>query len=226
MNRYGLHGLVVVLALICGLWGLAGQAGAQQTCIMGTGGKGGLYYPVGRAIAKFFNANCKGHQVSVINTKGSVENLQLLKAGKIQVAMCQADTAYEASRGKLPFLKGKPYKDLRAVGALYNEVLTLVTREKSGIKKLADIKGKRVAVGQKGSGTLQNTKLALSVVGLKLKDLGQAQYLANQAAAKKFKAGQLDALFFTVGAPQQAHLGSQPQRGDQNLPGTHPGCDR
>ncbi len=191
--------LLVASGLLMG--GLSTAAG--EPIPLGTGGKSGVYYPVGKAVAQVYNKNNAGEPIKVLPSKGSVDNLQALSEGKIKLAIAQADVAQLAAKGKLPFQKGKPYKNLRAIMALHVEDMTLVASKKSGIKKLTDLKGKRVAVGEPGSGTLQNVQLALSVVGMSIKDLGQAQKIGLQAASDKFKAGKLDAIFYFVGHPNK-----------------------
>lgn len=170
---------------------------------MGTGGKNGVYYPVGQAIAGLYNKSISGKQISALVSKGSVQNLQQLEAGKIKLAIVQADTASKAFNGKLPFQKGKPYKNLRAVLALHTEDMTLIASKKSGIKKLTDIKGKRVAIGPPGSGTLQNTELALRCAGLSIKDLGKAYKIGPPKAVDQLLAGKIDAMFYFVGHPNK-----------------------
>jgi TRAP transporter TAXI family solute receptor len=192
-----------ILILICFGFLFTASSHADTPYKFGTGGKNGLYYPVGSALAKVYNQSAKGPKIKVINTGGSIDNIKLLMQSKIQLAIVQADAARDAFKGKLAFQKGKPYKGLRALFALHNEVFTVVARQKSGIKKLADLKGKKVSVGEKGSGTLRNAKLALSVVGLKFNDLASTLYLKTQLAAKKLKTGEIDAFFFMVGHPNK-----------------------
>jgi TRAP transporter TAXI family solute receptor len=191
---------LLILAVICLLLPSAGPAQAKKDYFMGTGSLGGLYYPAGGMIAKLYNGKY-ADRIKIESTEGSVENLKRLMEGDLDLALIQGDVAYMAYKGKLDFQKGKPYKDLRALLGLHVEAMTIVASEKSGITSMANMRGKRVALGEPGSGSLKNSEVALKAAGLTKKDLKQALTIGHQKAMDLFKKGKLDAIFLTVGHP-------------------------
>jgi TRAP transporter TAXI family solute receptor len=139
--------------------------------------------------------------LAVESTGASVANLQLLGTGKVQLALAQNDIAYYAEQGTtLPAFRGKELSNLRAIMSIYPEYVHVVASRASGVSSVANLRGKRVALGPEGSGTEQNALQILEVAGVKVTDLGQAQRIDTAEAATRLRAGQLDAAFFTVGA--------------------------
>jgi TRAP transporter TAXI family solute receptor len=139
--------------------------------------------------------------LTVESTGASVANLQLLGTGKVQLALAQNDIVYYAEQGTtLPAFRGKELSNLRAIMSIYPEFVHVVATQASGIASLANLRGKRVALGPEGSGTEQNALQVLEAAGLKVADLGQAERIDTAEAATRLRAGQLDAAFFTVGA--------------------------
>ncbi|MBQ8491553.1 MAG: TAXI family TRAP transporter solute-binding subunit, partial [Acidaminococcaceae bacterium] len=117
-----------------------------------TGGTAGTYYPLGGALADILNKNVPGANASAQSTGASVANVNLLKEGKVDIAFIQNDIAYYAATGTEMF-KDKKVESLKGLATLYPETVQIVTTAKTGIKTVADLKGKRVAVGAAGSGT-------------------------------------------------------------------------
>jgi TRAP transporter TAXI family solute receptor len=167
-----------------------------------SGAAGGVYQPVAEAIARIARESAGLNlPLTVESTGASVANLQLLGAGKVQLALAQNDIAYYAEQGTtLPAFRGKELSNLRAIMSIYPEYVHVVASEASGIAQVTDLRGKRVALGPDGSGTEQNALQVLEASGLKVTDLGQAERLDTAEAATRLRAGQLDAAFFTVGA--------------------------
>jgi TRAP transporter TAXI family solute receptor len=167
-----------------------------------SGAAGGVYQPVAEAIARIARESAGLNlPLTVESTGASVANLQLLGAGKVQLALAQNDIAYYAEQGTtLPAFRGKELSNLRAIMSIYPEYVHVVASEASGIAQVTDLRGKRVALGPDGSGTEQNALQVLEASGLKVTDLGQAERLDTAEAATRLGAGQLDAAFFTVGA--------------------------
>ncbi|MEO8857956.1 MAG: TAXI family TRAP transporter solute-binding subunit, partial [Burkholderiaceae bacterium] len=129
-------------------------AAAQQKFVtIGTGGVTGVYYAVGGAICRLVNKDRAktGIRCSVESTGGSVYNVNAIKAGELDFGMAQSDVQYQAYNGG--GATKEPNKDLRAVFSVHPEPFTLVARKESGITKFTDLKGKRVNVGNPGSGT-------------------------------------------------------------------------
>ncbi len=176
---------------------LVGTASAQQFFRIGTGGTAGTYYPVGGMIA-----NAVSQPGKIIATaqasNGSLGNVNGIAGGAMEAGFSQSDVATWAQTGTGIF-EGKPkVAGLRMVANLYPESIHVVVKKGSGFKSIADLRGKRVALDEPGSGTLINARLVLAAYGLKESDIKPNQ------AGDKMKDGALDAFFFTGGAPAGA----------------------
>ena len=175
---------------------------AQQFFRIGTGGTAGTYYPVGGMIA---NAVSQPGKIIVTAqaSNGSVANVTGVAGGALESGFSQADVASWAFKGNGLF-EGKPnVPGLRMIANLYPESVHIVVRKGSAIKSVADLKGKRVALDEPGSGTLVNARAILAAYGLKDADL-KPEYIKPNQAGDKMKDGSLDAFFFTGGAPAGA----------------------
>jgi uncharacterized protein len=195
-KRHFLAGLAVA-ALV-----FTGAAQAQQYFRIGTGGTAGTYYPVGGMIA---NAVSQPGKIIVTAqaSNGSVANVNGIAGGSLESGFSQSDVATRAPTGT-GLYDGKPsVPGLRLIANLYPESIHVVVRKGSGIKSVADLKGKRVALDEPGSGTLVDAKLILAAYGLKESDI-QPQYIKPNQAGDKMKDGALDAFFFVGGAPAGA----------------------
>ena len=170
---------------------------AQQFFRIGTGGTAGTYYPVGGMIA---NAVSQPGKIIVTAqaSNGSLANVTGIAGGALESGFSQADVASWAFTGKGVF-EGKPnVPGLRLIANLYPESVHLVVRKGSGIKSVADLKGKRVALDEPGSGTLIDARIILAAYGLKDADL-KPEYIKPNQAGDKMKDGAIDAFFFFVG---------------------------
>lgn len=167
-----------------------------------TGGTAGTYYPLGGAIAEIMNKNIPGMNASAQSTGASVANVNLLKDGKVDLAFIQNDITYYAANGTEMF-KDKKVDNLKGIATLYPETVQIIALEKSGIKAIADIKGKRVAVGAAGSGTEANARQILEAHGITYQDI-KVQYLSFGEAANGLKDGNVDVGFVTAGFPTAA----------------------
>jgi len=175
---------------------------AQQFFRIGTGGTAGTYYPVGGMIA---NAVSQPGKIIVTAqaSNGSVANVNGIAGGALESGFSQADVATWGQKGTGIF-EGKPsVPGLRLIANLYPESVHVVVRKGSGIKSVADLKGKRVALDEPGSGTLVNARAILAAYGIKETDI-KAEYIKPNQAGDKMKDGSLDAFFFTGGAPAGA----------------------
>ena len=175
---------------------------AQQFFRIGTGGTAGTYYPVGGMIA---NAVSQPGKIIVTAqaSNGSLANVTGIAGGALESGFSQADVASWAFTGKGVF-EGKPnVPGLRLIANLYPESVHLVVRKGSGIKSVADLKGKRVALDEPGSGTLIDARIILAAYGLKDADL-KPEYIKPNQAGDKMKDGAIDAFFFVGGAPAGA----------------------
>ena len=181
---------------------LVGAASAQQFFRIGTGGTAGTYYPVGGMIANAVSQPGK-IVVTAQASNGSLANVTAINGGAMESGFSQADVATWAQKGTGIF-EGKPsVPGLRLIANLYPESVHVVVRKGSGIKTVADLKGKRVALDEPGSGTLVNARAILAAYGIKESDI-KPEYIKPNQAGDKMKDGSLDAFFFTGGAPAGA----------------------
>lgn len=167
-----------------------------------TGGVAGVYYPLGGAMAEILNKNIPGMNASAQSTGASVANINMIKDGKVELALIQNDTAYYAVQGTEMF-KDKKVADLVGIATLYGETIQIVTLADKNIKSIDDLKGKRVAVGSIGSGTEANVRQIMEIFGMTYNDF-KPQYLSFAEAANGLKDGNVDAAFVTAGAPTAA----------------------
>lgn len=173
---------------------------------IGTGGLTGVYYPTGGAISKIVNKNRKQHQVrsTVESTGGSVFNVNAVMAGQFEFGIVQSDRQYQAVNGIEDWKDKGPQKALRAVFSIYEESCSLLVAADAGINSLLDLRGKRVNLGNVGSGHLGNSLDVLKTIGLDPKDEIQSFYINPAEAPKLLQDGKLDAFFYTVGHPSVA----------------------
>lgn len=191
-----------LLAVSLALAAAVGGAQAQQFFRIGTGGTAGTYYPVGGAIANAVSQPGK-IVVTAQASNGSVANVTGIAGGQMESGFSQADVATWAQKGT-GIYEGKPnVPGLRLIANLYPESVHVVVKKGSGIKSVADLKGKRVALDEPGSGTLVNARAILAAYGLKEADI-KPEYIKPNQAGDKMKDGSLDAFFFTGGAPAGA----------------------
>src|SRR5262249_39821031 len=163
------------------------------------GSTSGVYYPLGNAISDIFIKSIPGAQPSVQVTKGSVENLKLLDAGDGELAFSLGDTVSAAWKGDSEAGFRTPLRKLRGVAAIYRNYIQLVVSESSGVKTLLDLKGMRVSVGPKQSGTELNARAIFAAAGLSYADFGRTDYLPFGQSAKMIEKGELDASLQSAG---------------------------
>ena len=191
-------------ALIAGCGGDSGSSagGGKQFLNIATGGTAGTYYPLGGALAELLNQNIKGMNASEQSTGASVANVNMLKDGSVDIAFIQNDIAYYAANGKEMF-KDNKVENIRGIAALYPETVQFVTTADKGIKSIADLKGKKVAVGASGSGAEANARQILGAYGLTYDDI-DVQYLSFGEAADALKDGNVDVGVVVAGFPTAA----------------------
>ncbi len=164
-----------------------------------TGGTSGVYYPMGVGMSKLFGEKIAGSRPSVQATKASVENLNLLQTGKGEIAFSLGDSVISAWQGEADAGFPQPLKKLRGIAAIYPNYIQIVASKESGIKTLADLKGKRLSVGAPKSGTELNARAILAAAGLSYKDLGKVEYLPFGDSVELMKNRQLDATLQSAG---------------------------
>ena len=192
--------LVAVISLIAGCGG--DSAGEKKFLNIATGGTAGTYYPIGGAMAEILNNNIQGMNASAQSTGATVANINMLKEGSVDLAIVQNDITYYAANG-IEMFKDKKVDNLKGIATLYPETCQIVTLESTGIKSIADLKGKRVAVGAMGSGAEANARQILEAYGITYDDIDE-QFLSFSEAASALKDGNVDAAFVTAGYPTAA----------------------
>jgi len=182
---------------------MAPAAYAEEFITIGTGGVTGVYYPTGGAICRLVNKGRKTHGIrcSVESTGGSVYNINTIREGELEFGVAQSDWQYHAFHGTSKFKDAGPFKDLRAVFSVHAEPFTVVARADSGIKTFADLKGKRVNLGNPGSGSRGTFEVVLGAMGWSADDFALASELKSSEQAAALCDNQLDAIAFTVGHP-------------------------
>lgn len=164
-----------------------------------TGGTSGIYYPLGVALSQIYGKALPESKSSVQATKASVENLNLLESGRGEVALTLGDALSDAWKGTEDAGFRVPLKKLRAIGGMYSNYIQIVARADSGIKTLADLKGKRISVGAPKSGTELNARAILAAAGLSYKDFARVEYLPFGESVELMKSRQLDVTLQSVG---------------------------
>ena len=179
-----------------------GSGSGPTYVTIGTGGVTGVYYPTGGAISRIVNKKFDQYKIkaTVESTGGSVYNINAVLSGDLQFGVAQSDRQYQAIHGEKEWEEKGPQKDLRSVFSIHPESITLIAAVKSGINNIRDLKGKRVNLGNPGSGQLGNSQDALSAFGLSESDL-KAEYVKAVEAPGLIQDERLDAFFYTVGHP-------------------------
>jgi uncharacterized protein len=172
---------------------------AQTSIAILTGSTSGVYYPLGNALSAIFLKTIPGARSSVQVTQGSVENLRLLEDGDGELAFTLGDALSAAWKGNAEAGFRHPLGKLRGVAAIYRNYVQLVVSAASGIKSLADLKGKRVSVGPKQSGTELDARAIFAAAGLSYRDFSRTDYLPFGQSAKLIEKGDLDATLQSAG---------------------------
>ena len=177
----------------------AAPARAQQFINILTGGTSGVYYPLGVAIGKIFGDKIPTVKTQVQATKASVENLILLQQGRGELAFTLGDSLKAAWEGEEEAGFRSKLDKLRTIGAIYPNYIQIVATADSGIKTLADLKGKSISVGAPKSGTELNSRAILAAAGLSYKDMGKVEYLPFAESVDLMKNRQLNATLQSAG---------------------------
>ncbi|MDA9865353.1 TAXI family TRAP transporter solute-binding subunit [bacterium] len=185
---------------------VGGAASAQEFISIGTGGVTGVYYPTGGAICRLVNKSRKEHGIrcAVESTGGSVYNINTIKGGELEFGVAQSDWQYHAYNGTSKFEGDAAFPDIRAVMSVHPEPFTLIVRGDSGITSFEELKGKRVNVGNPGSGQRATTEVALEAFGMGLDDLALATEYKGSEMAQQLCDGNIDAMIYTIGHPAAA----------------------
>lgn len=179
---------------------LSTAATAQQQFVnVLTGGQSGVYYPLGVALSQIYAKGIPNARATAQVTKASAENLNLLQAGRGELAFTLADALSDAWKGNADAGFKAPLDKLRGLSATYNNYVQIVANADSGIRTLADLKGKRVSVGAARSGTELNARAVFRAAGLSYQDLAKVEYLPFGESVELIKNRQLDATLQSAG---------------------------
>ncbi|MDR7422006.1 MAG: TAXI family TRAP transporter solute-binding subunit [Armatimonadota bacterium] len=180
---------------------LAAGTSAQAGFItIGSGATTGVYFPIATGVARMINDANLGYRANARSTGGSVFNIGAIQSGELQMALVQNDIAYYAYRGLVvEAFRGRPTPKLRGMAVLYPEPIHILARSDRNIRSVADFKGKRVYVGDVGSGAEQNSMQVLEAFGLKVDDLAEPVRGSATAGAQLLQDGRIDGMFYTVG---------------------------
>lgn len=176
---------------------------ATKYISVGTGAITGVYYPAGGAICRLINRGRKEHGIrcSVESTGGSVSNLNAIRNDSIDFGIVQSDWQYHAYRGTGFFADQKPFKELRSVFSLYTETFTMAVVEKSGIKTLDEIVGKKVNFGPQGSGMNATMEVLMDIKGWTKDSFSAITYLQPSEQPKALCEGKIDVMIYAAGNP-------------------------
>jgi len=204
MKKLFVLSMAALFGLVLFLGAAPVQAASDQTFVtIGTGGVTGVYYPTGGAIARLVNKGRKTHHIrcSVESTGGSVYNLNAIAAGELDMGVAQSDWQYHAYNGTSKFAAKGPNKNLRSVFSVHPEPFTVVARRDSGIKNFEDLKGKRVNIGNPGSGQRGTMQVVMKALGWTKDDFKLASELKSAEQSSALCDNKIDAIVFTVGHP-------------------------
>jgi TRAP transporter TAXI family solute receptor len=179
------------------------MAAEEKFITIGTGGQTGVYYVVGQSICRLVNRNTAEHGIKCTapSTGGSVANLNAIKAGDMDMGVAQSDWQYHAYNGTSEFESQGANQDLRAVFSVHPEPFTVVARSDSGIKTFDDLKGKRVNIGNPGSGQRGTMEVVMNAKGWTMGDFALASELKPAEQSQALCDNKVDAIIYAVGHP-------------------------
>ncbi|SDH36573.1 hypothetical protein SAMN04488136_11442 [Vibrio xiamenensis] len=194
--------LVKVAALAATVIG-AGAANAQEFITIGTGSVTGVYYPTGGAICKLVNKGRKDHNIrcSVESTGGSIYNVNTIRAGELDFGIVQSDWQYHGYNGTSKFEEQGPFKKLRAVFSLHTEPFNIIARTDAGIDNVKDLAGKRVNIGNPGSGDRATMGVVMDAMGWTTDSFKLTSELKGSERSQALCDNKIDAFVYVVGHP-------------------------
>lgn len=195
--------IALATGLTVGLGGIAQAEPERQFVTVGTGGVTGVYYPTGGAICRLVNKDRREHGIrcSVESTGGSLYNLNAIREGDLELGVAQSDWQYHAYNGSSRFAETGAFSDLRAVFSLHPEPFTVVARADSGITDYGDLEGKRVNIGNPGSGQRATMEVLMEAQGWTTRSFSLASELKSAEQSMALCDNKIDAIVFTVGHP-------------------------
>lgn len=228
MNKLATMLLAAVVAAAIGAGHRAGPAWADEAVTLGAGATTGVYYPLAEAIKMLVNRDASDHglQITVEGTGGAVANMNALRRGRLNLAFVQSDVQFQALNGLEPFAAAGPFTQLRSLFSTHTEAFTVVARADSGIRSLADLPGKRVNIGNPGSGTRTLMDLLMAAQGWTNATFGGVSELGPDEAAEALCDNRIDATVFVVGHPNSNILQAVASCRSIIVPVTGPAVDR
>ena len=196
--------VAILLIVIMAVSLVACGAPKQQNLSMVTGGESGTYYAYGGMIANVLTEKVDGVTITASTSGASAANARSLNKSEADLALLQNDVMDYAYNGIESFVEDGKFENIATIGTLYPEVIQIVATESSGITSIADLAGKRVSVGDMGSGTEANARQILSAYGLSYDDLGKVEYLGFGDSSTAIQQMTIDAAFVTAGVPNPA----------------------
>ena len=193
--------IILTIVLLFTVLGVT-EALARTFVTIGTGGVTGVYYPTGGAISRMVNKKAKEYDIkaTVESTAGSVYNINAVLSGDLEFGVAQSDRQFQAYNGLAEWAQQGPRKELRSVFSIHPESITLIAAAAGKVQSVQDLKGKRVNIGNPGSGQLQNSKDVLAAAGVSLEEINAEQVKAVEAPSL-LQDEKIDAFFYTVGHP-------------------------
>jgi len=195
--------LVAVIILLAGeAWAAQNQKTARYVTIA-TGGVTGVYYPAGGAICRLVNKGRPMHSIrcSVESTGGSIANIKAIRDHDSDFGVVQSDVQFASYHGTSPFASQPPYKELRSLFTLHPDLFTVVARADAGIRSFQDLKGKRVNVGNVGSGQRSTMETVMAAKGWVMDDFSKIMELTSAEQSKALCDDKIDAMVFAAGHP-------------------------
>lgn len=182
---------------------MTAPSGADSIITIGTGNVTGVYYPVGGAICRLVNKGRKQHGIrcAVESTEGSVYNINSIRSGYLDMGLSQSDWQYHAYYGSSKFKDDGPFEDLRSVFSVHPESFTVVARADANIKNLLDLKGKRVNIGNPGSGQRGTMEVLMDALGWTRSTFAQVSELKASEQSSALCDNKIDAMVYIVGHP-------------------------
>lgn len=197
--------LIAIAASLCMTLtaGIIPAQSQQQFISIGTGGVTGVYYPTGGAICRLVNKNRKEHGIrcSAESTGGSIYNINTIRAGELEFGVAQSDWQFHAYNGTSKFEDKGAFENLRAVFSVHPEPVTIIAHDDSGIQNITDFKGKRINIGNPGSGQRATWEAIEKALGWERSDLKLAAEMKSAETGQAVCDGKIDAYFWLVGHP-------------------------
>ena len=203
MKKTLLGSVIAASVAVAGMTAGTVQAQDQRFISIGTGGVTGVYYPTGGAICRLVNKDRKEHGIrcSAESTGGSIYNINTIRSGELEFGVAQSDWQYHAYNGTSKFEDQGKFENLRAVFSVHPEPVTVIASDESGINTLTDAKGKRLNIGNPGSGTRGTWEVIEEALGWERSDLKLAAEMKSAETGQAVCDGKIDAYFWLVGHP-------------------------